>query len=100
MLSRFAGFMISQVSTELTASPLPQQTPPTSIFPDGGMLGLHHTLLALPTRRLPARPGEWEAEAVALSFLLPPAFPYVENGEIRYPLAQVGRLSHGNCSGI
>ena len=85
MLSRFVGFMIFQVPFELTASPLPQQTPTTSIFPDGGMLRLHHALLALPARRVSAPPGEWEAESVAVSSLLPPALPYVENGEIKIP---------------
>lgn len=54
MLSRFVGFMIFQVLTEPTASPLPQQTPTLSIFPDGRMMQLHHPSLALPACRTSA----------------------------------------------
>lgn len=70
--------MIFQVPAELTASPVPQQTPTPSIFPDGGMSGLHQALLALSARGLSAPPGEWEAESITVGFLLPPALPYME----------------------
>jgi len=48
MLSRFAGFMTFKVLTGPTASPVPQQTPTLSNFPDGRMLLLRHPSLALP----------------------------------------------------
>lgn len=49
------------------------------------MLWLPHALLTLPARRVAAPPGGWEAESVAVSFLLPPALPYMENGDINIP---------------